>query len=171
MLSLNPQLLIVSLDIIKLLKKAALISTILLISLFILNGCTLENKNDKQINSGIYGIITIGPITPVEKVGEINYKPYKTNMIVKSENGLNQITEFSSGDDGSFKVYLKPGSYVIESQKTSSPFPILKPIKVEVIDNQFTEINISFDCHSASQVYQVFCSTFVPPKTIISIIS
>ena len=26
-------------------------------------------------------------------------------------------------------------------------------------------------CHSASQVYQVCCTTFIPPKTIVSIIS
>ena len=61
----------------------------------------------------------------VQKEGEINYKPYKTTVAVKSENGLNQITEFSSGDEGSFKVYLKPGRFVLELQKTSNSFPIL----------------------------------------------
>ena len=119
------------------------LTIIVLASLGFLISCV--NKPEKILNSGIYGIITIGPITPVEKVGEINYKPYKTDMIVKSENGLNQVTKFSSGDDGVFKVYLKPGSYTLEQQKTSSPFPILKPIKVEIKENQFTEVNISFD--------------------------
>lgn len=127
----------------KLFKKVILISAILLISLFILNGCTSETLETS--NSGIYGIVTIGPITPVQKEGEINYKPYKTTLIVRSENGLNQITEFNSGDDGSFKVYLKPGRYVLESKKTSNLFPILKPVIVEVKENQFTEVNISFD--------------------------
>lgn len=116
----------------------------LFLTIILLSSC-IKNKPIEILNSGIEGIITIGPITPVEKVGEINYKPYKTIVIVKSENGLNQITKFSSNNDGSFKVYLKPGNYVILSQKTSSPFPILKPIVVEVKDNQFTEVNISFD--------------------------
>jgi hypothetical protein len=116
----------------------------LFLTIIPLSSC-INNKPIEILNSGIEGIITIGPITPVQKVGEINYKPYKTTVIVKSENGLNQITEFSSGDDGSFKVYLKPGSYVIESQKTSSPFPILKPVNVEVKENQFSKVNISFD--------------------------
>ncbi|MCL4378107.1 MAG: hypothetical protein M1409_06980 [Actinobacteria bacterium] len=98
-----------------------------------------------MLNSGIYGIITIGPIKPVEKVGEINYKPYKTTMLVKSENELKEITKFSSNDDGVFKVYLKPGSYILEPQKSTSSFPIAKPLKVEVKEDQFTEVNISFD--------------------------
>jgi len=119
------------------------LTIIVLVSLGFLISCV--NKPEKILNSGIYVIITIGPITPVEKVGEINYKPYKTDMIVKSENGLNQVTKFSSCDDGVFKVYLKQGSYTLEQQKTSSPFPILKPIKVEIKENQFTEVNISFD--------------------------
>ena len=131
--------------VIKVFKRICFIflTIIVLVSLGFLISCV--NKPEKIPNSGIYGIITMGPITQVEKVGEINYKPYKTDMIVKSENGLNQVTKFSSGDDGVFKVYLKPGSYTLEQQKTSSPFPILKPIKVEIKENQFTEVNISFD--------------------------
>lgn len=116
---------------------------LVLISLGFSISCT--NKTEKILNSGIYGIITIGPITPVEKVGEINYNPYKTTIVVKSENGLEEITEFSSSEDGSFKVYLELGIYILEQQKSSNPFPILKPIKVEVEENQFSEVNISFD--------------------------
>ena len=130
-------------NIIKLFKKVIIIPTIILISLFILSGCT--SKTVETLNNGIYGLITLGPITPVQKVGEVNYKPYKTTVTIKSENGLNQITEFSSGDDGSFKVYLKPGSYILDSQKSSSSFPILKPVAVEVKENQFAKVNISFD--------------------------
>jgi len=125
-------------------KKAIFIFLILtLIAIFILSGCI--SKKDEKLKSGIFGIISLGPITPVEKVGEKNSKPYKTIIIVKSENGLKVITNFSSNDDGSFKVYLKPGSYILEPQKSTSPFPILKPIKVEVIENQFIEVNITFD--------------------------
>jgi len=125
-------------------KKAIFIFLIFIfIATFILNGCI--HKKEEKINSGIYGIVTIGPITPVQKAGEINSRPYKTTIIVKSENGLKQIAEFNSGDDGSFKVYLKPGRYILESQKTSDPFPILKPMTVEVEENRFTEVNILFD--------------------------
>jgi len=66
---------------------------------------------------------------------------------------LNQITEFSSGDEGSFKVYLKPGRFVLESQKTSNPFPILKPVTVEVRENQFTEVNILANFYRNAQFY------------------
>ena len=125
-------------------KKVKFIFLIfVLIATFILNGCI--SKKEEKINSGIYGMVTIGPIKPVQKVGEINSRPYKTTIIVKSENGLKQIAEFNSGDDGSFKVYLKPERYILESQKISDPFPILKPMAFTVKENQFTEVNISFD--------------------------
>ena len=102
-------------------------------------------KTEEVINSGIYGIVTIGPIKPVEREGEINYKPYQANIIIKTEGGLVEIKRFTSNNDGTFKVYLKPGKYILEPLKSNEPYPIGIPVEVEVKPNQFTEINISYD--------------------------
>jgi hypothetical protein len=102
-------------------------------------------KKEMEINSGIYGIVTIGPIKPVGKEGEINYKPYQATIIIKPEDGLTVIKRFTSNSDGTFKINLKPGKYVLEPLKTNNTFPIGKSTEVEVIQSQFTEINISFD--------------------------
>ena len=125
-------------------KKVIFIPLILLlITTFILSGCIL--KAEDEINSGIYGIVTIGPINPVEKEGEINYKPYQATIIIKTEGSLAEIERFTSNSDGTFKVYLKPGKYILEPLKSNEPFPFGKPIEVEVKPNQFTEVNISLD--------------------------
>ena len=125
-------------------KKAIFIFLILtLIAICILSGCI--SKKDEKINSGIYGIVTTGPINPVEKEGELNYKPYQATIIIKNNDNLAEIERFTSNIDGTFKVYLKPGKYILEPLKSNEPFPVGRPIEVEVKPNQFTEVNISFD--------------------------
>ena len=125
-------------------KKPVFIFLILtLISTFILSGCIL--KSEEEINSGIYGIVTIGPTNPVEKEGEINYKPYQATIIIKTNDGLAEVERFTSNSDGTFKVCLKPGKYILEPLKSNEPFPFGKPIEVEVKPNQFTEVNIFLD--------------------------
>ena len=125
-------------------KKVIFIPLILLlITTFILSGCIL--KAEDEINSGIYGIVTIGPINPVESQGKINYKPYQATIIIKTEDSLAEIERFTSNSDGTFKVYLKPGKYILEPLKSNEPFPFGKPIEVEVKPNRFTEVNISLD--------------------------
>ena len=125
-------------------KKVIFISLILsLITISILGGCM--PKTEEEINSGIYGIVTIGPIKPVEREGEINYKPYQATIIIKTENGLVEIKRFTSNNDGTFKVYLKPGKYTLEPLKSNEPYPIGSPVEVEIKPNQFSEINTSYD--------------------------
>ena len=102
-------------------------------------------KKDEKIYSGIYGIVTIGPINPVEKEGELNYKPYQATIIIKNNDNFAEIERFTSNINGTFKVYLKPGKYILEPLKSNEPFPVGSPIEVEVKPNQFTEVNISFD--------------------------
>ena len=124
-------------------KKAIFIFLILLITIFILSGCIL--KTEEAMNSGIYGIVTIGPIKPVEREGEINFKPYQATIIIKTGDSLAEIERFTSNSNGTFKIYLKPGKYILEPLKSNEPFPFGKPVEVEVKPSQFIKINISLD--------------------------
>ena len=125
-------------------KKAIFIFLILtLIAICISSGCI--SKKDEKIYSGIYGIVTIGLINPVEKEGELNYKPYQATIIIKNNDNFAEIERFTSNINGTFKVYIKPGKYILEPLKSNEPFPVGSPIEVEVKPNQFIEVNISFD--------------------------
>ncbi|MHB8280740.1 MAG: SpaA isopeptide-forming pilin-related protein [Candidatus Humimicrobiaceae bacterium] len=62
-----------------------------------------------------------------------------------NEDGLVEIKRFKSNNDGTFKVYLKPGKYILEPLKSNEPYPIGSPMEVEVKPNQFSEVNISYD--------------------------
>ena len=103
-------------------------------------GCAKED-----LNSGIYGNITLGPINPVEREGEENTKPYQATISIKNQSGTREIESFTSDKDGRFKVFLKPGTYLIDPLPGGSPFPFAKPQAVTVESNKFIELNINYD--------------------------
>ena len=87
--------------------KITTLSLIIIIIFLLLVGCTKED-----LNSGLYGNITLGPINPVEREGEENDRPYQATISIKNQSGTREIERFTSGKDGRFKVFLKPGTYL-----------------------------------------------------------
>lgn len=97
--------------------------------------------------SGIYGKVTLGPLNPVVREGDesTNEKPYQATIIVKDKNGSHEVKRFSSGENGEFKVYLTPGTYLLDPLSKNSMPPTGKPETVTVKLNEFTEVNITYD--------------------------
>ena len=106
----------------------------------LLIGCAEEDSS-----SGIYGNITLAPINPVEREGEENTKPYQANISIKNQSGTREIESFTSDKDGRFKVFLKPGTYLVDPLPGGSPFPFAKPQAVTIESNKFIELNIMYD--------------------------
>ena len=62
--------------------KTTTFSLIIIAIFFLLIGCAKED-----LNSGIYGNITLGSINPVEREGEENTKPYQATISIKNQSG------------------------------------------------------------------------------------
>jgi len=120
--------------------KITTLSLIIITIFFLFIGCAEED-----LNSGIYGNITLGPINPVEREGEENTKPYQAAISIKNQSGTREIERFTSDKDGRFKVFLKPGTYLVDPLPGGSPFPFAKPQAVTVESNKFIELNIMYD--------------------------
>ncbi len=97
--------------------------------------------------SGIEGTVTIGPSCP----GAVNQndakcddKPYKANFVVKTANGSQTVKTFSSDANGTFRVSLNPGTYLIASG-TGTKYPAFSEQTVTVEANTYTKINLYFD--------------------------
>lgn len=103
--------------------------------------------NNEVTTSGIYGKVTLGPLNPVVREGEENKneRPYQTTIAIKNKNGSHVIKHFSSDENGEFKVYLAPGTYLLDPLSKNSMPPTGKPETVIVKSNEFTKINISYD--------------------------
>lgn len=99
-------------------------------------------------SSGISGKIVLGPTCPVvstEAEKGCQDKSYQATVVVKTTDGLKEITRFTSDKNGEFRVGLQPGNYLLDPLPGSSRFPFAKPENVEVEPNKFTTITIIYD--------------------------
>lgn len=98
----------------------------------------------KVTNSGIEGNITIWPNKPRCQSGVPCSNPYQGTVLVKSADGSLTITQFTANSDGTFKVNLPAGQYLLTGINTGLP-PTLMPQKVTVENNKYTAVSLQFD--------------------------
>ena len=111
--------------------------------LLVVLAVTLAACQTTPIASGIEGLVTIGPISPVEQPGVPNERPYQATIVVKNDNEKTVAT-VDSGSDGRFRLELEPGDYVLEPQSPGQ-MPHAQPMEVTVQAHQFTKVTISYD--------------------------
>jgi hypothetical protein len=94
-------------------------------------------------SSGIVGQVTIGPLSPVERPGMVNYGPYQATISVLNQRGQT-MTAFKSDVNGRFRVPLNPGMYTLHPE-SSGFYPHAMDQSVTVFEDQFTEVSITYD--------------------------
>ena len=99
-------------------------------------------------SSGIEGEVVQSPICPVETdppQPECAPRPYEATIIVWNADRSAQVTEFTAGEDGRFRVPLDAGDYEIEPQGEGR-FPMPPPpFAVTVPPNEFVQLDIEYD--------------------------
>ncbi len=97
-------------------------------------------------NSGISGLVTIGPMCPVMQKGvPCPDLPFSAKIVIETDMGAD-VASVVSGDDGMFQIELDPGSYVLvpESPNPGAP-PMAQEQTVEVLEDELTEVLIQYD--------------------------
>jgi hypothetical protein len=102
-----------------------------------------------QINSGITGAAVVGPISPVSTVGTTNAVPLAGAVIViEPAGGGPVLARVTTAANGSFKVALPPGQYLVLPQppRPGALFPhaVTNPI-VTVQAGTYTSVLVSYD--------------------------
>ena len=96
--------------------------------------------------SGIEGLVTIGPMCPVMQKGvPCPDLPFSAKIVVEDEGGT-EVASVVSGDDGTFQIELGAGAYVLVPQAPNPgtpPFAV--DLAVEVLEDAFTEVLIQYD--------------------------
>ena len=107
-----------------------------------IGGCEI---NGQDIDSGIEGVVSVGPIGPERKGHPLLDAPYAATIIVQDDR-RQQITTARSGEDGTFRVRLPPDVYWLEpvSPQPGVP-PLAFPTQVTVRAHQFTHVEIRYD--------------------------
>jgi hypothetical protein len=96
-------------------------------------------------DSGIEGIVLIGPLKPEVRDQSPTYAPFAATIVVQDDNRHNLVT-VRSGQDGTFRIPLLPGNYWLNpiSPNPGVP-PIAHPFKVTVEVHHFTHVKIHYD--------------------------
>jgi hypothetical protein len=100
--------------------------------------------------SGIDGEVILRPVSPVERPGVVNHRPYKA--IIGVANGAGQVVaEVHSDPDGRFRIVLEPGTYVLHpasaaiSPQAPAQYPQAPAQTVTVVRDKFTPVRIIYD--------------------------
>jgi hypothetical protein len=95
------------------------------------------------IASGIAGEVTLRPVSPVERPGSVDRRPYQAWIGVTNEAGQT-VAEVRSGPDGRFEIVLEPGTYALRPE-SDAIYPHAAPQTVTVARDHVTPVHIVYD--------------------------
>lgn len=96
--------------------------------------------------SGIAGSATIGPITPVCRVGVPCSAPLRERFTVIATLPSGQLyKQTQSTAAGLFTLSLPPGNYTVFGQRSAGLVSRSSPVAVTVVQNQYQQVGLSFD--------------------------
>ena len=94
--------------------------------------------------SGIDGLVTIGPTCPVQRIeSPCPDRSFAADIIVVDSAGR-RVASVSSGADGRFRIALPPGSYTLSPQHKATP-PSAREQVVTVVAGSFAVVQIVYD--------------------------
>jgi hypothetical protein len=122
---------------------------VFLTGLLFISGC---DKQMTQATGFLEGVISIGPICPVERdppdpgclpTAE-TYKAYPVS--VWTSNGQRKIAQLNPALDGSFKTELAPGNYLVTLENAQSKIGGSNlPVEISINSQEKTLLNINID--------------------------
>ncbi len=93
--------------------------------------------------TGIAGVVTIGPTCPVERADSpCPDRPYEARITIWQGDTL--VAETRSGSDGRFTARLAPGEYRVVGE-SGDAFPHGSEVTVTVIEGHVATVEIRFD--------------------------
>jgi hypothetical protein len=109
-------------------------------------GCGAEREAGEPVDSGVRGVVLLGPSCPVEQENvPCPGRPLEANIRVLDAGSSDVVATTSSGKDGRFVVRLAPGRYVLEGVSPGEAFPFAKPVDITVRPDTFTSATVAFD--------------------------
>jgi hypothetical protein len=116
------------------------VAAVMLLAVVSTSGCGRQ----PVIDSGVQGEVRIGPVQPVEQPGVPNDAPYAATLRIKRATDGKVVAETKSAADGSFRVALAPGDYVLEPLN-GDPLPVAQAQDFTVTAGRFTTVDVEYD--------------------------
>lgn len=112
------------------------------------SGCVTDAPGE-ELTSGIKGRVWVGPTCPVERNPPepgCEDRPLSTRLAVMTPDLKRRVTEFTSAENGTFRVAVPPGAYVLRSAKENASPPTCSTDTIHVTKDNYTEVRV--DCDS-----------------------
>jgi hypothetical protein len=117
------------------------IRPVFLLFILFLTACM---QTQQPSDSGIEGIVTIGPMCPVmQEDVPCPDQPYQAELSVLTESGK-RVIQFQTDENGRFRVELAAGDYVLHPESPNG-LPFAEDIPFKVDDHKFMLLKISYD--------------------------
>lgn len=114
------------------------------IALSVSCACAASDLLGPDALQGIEGIALLGPLCPVvSEADPCPDRPYQANIEIRTA-GDRHVTSVRSGEDGRFRVGLKPGRYRLVPER-GNPFPTASDQAVDVLEGVYTQVTVGFD--------------------------
>lgn len=99
-----------------------------------------------EVNSGIRGEVSIGPMCPVIQEGvPCPDQPYQAELSVLTLGGR-RVLSFETDEMGRFEVKLPPGDYILHPESPEGQFlPYASDVPFTVHPEEYTIVNVYFD--------------------------
>ena len=103
-----------------------------------------------QETGTLEGHVTIGPLVPVMREGELEPTPapevYSSRQIViYAQDGRTEITRVQIDAEGNYRVTLPAGTYVVDINRIGIDRGIDLPKTVEIVSGQVTRLDVEID--------------------------
>jgi hypothetical protein len=107
--------------------------------------CSTTALNTPGADSGIEGLVTIGPMCPVEIEGQpCPDQPYEATIVIEDAGG-DEVARVTSDADGRFRLTLEPGTYTLVPQSPASRLPYAGEQSTEIVSGEYTQVTIAYD--------------------------
>jgi hypothetical protein len=107
--------------------------------------CTTTTLKTPSAGSGIEGLVTIGPMCPVEREDSpCPDQPYEATIVIDDAEG-HEVRRVTSDAAGRFRVALPPGTYMLVPEVPESRLPYAGEQTVEVTAGRYTQVTIEYD--------------------------
>jgi hypothetical protein len=97
----------------------------------------------------LHGIVSIGPLQPVEKPGEVIEVPCEVyearKIMVYDKSGEKLVAQVDIDCEGRYSVKLEPGTYTIDINRIGVDFSKGLPAQVEIESGITTRLDIDID--------------------------
>ncbi len=101
-----------------------------------------------HVQSGITGIVTSGPVCPVERVPpdpSCAPRPVGGATLIVRDGTGHEVARATSEADGRFLIPVAPGTYVVEPQPVTGLMGTAPPQDVTVDPGSLATIEVSYD--------------------------